>query len=109
MFLWLICLRLITVRLVTGVRNGGLRIALRGIWRSRRVPLDSCSVGRGDHARPVRDYGGYGIRPTRESQAYVANGSRGVGVTLAKGDELIVGSERPEELVAALSNKATGR
>ena len=107
LFLWLIYLRLITVRLVTDVRNNELVIAMRGLWRSRRVPLDSIqSVDVVAHD-PAHDYGGYGIRSTGEGKAYVAGGTRGVRVTLASGERLIVGSQRPDELVAALSTKTT--
>ncbi len=54
----------------------------------------------------ARDYGGYGIRSTREGKAYVAGGDRGVRVTLDKGEKLVVGSQRPDELAAALSGSA---
>jgi hypothetical protein len=105
-FLWLIYLRLITVRLVTEVREGELTIALRGLWRLRRVPLDriqSVEIITHDIAR---DYGGYGIRPTRGGKAYVASGGRAVRLTLDKAEKLVVGSQRPEELAAALSGRA---
>jgi hypothetical protein len=100
-FLWLIYFRLITVRLVTEVRNGELIVALRGLWRSRRIPLDRIqSVEIIDHD-PARDYGGYGIRSTHEGKAYVAGGGGGVRLKLA-GEKVVVGSQRPAELAAAL-------
>jgi hypothetical protein len=105
-FLWLIYFRLITVRLVTQVRQGELIIAMRGLWRLRRVPLDRIlSVETITHDI-ARDYGGYGFRSTRDGKAYVAAGSRGVRVTLAGGEKLVVGSQRPDELAAALSDSA---
>jgi hypothetical protein len=100
-FLWLIYFRLITVRLVTEVRNGELVIAMRGLWRSRRIPLERIqSVETIDHD-PAKDYGGYGIRTTREGKAYVAGGGGGVRLKLA-GEKVVVGSQRPAELAAAL-------
>jgi hypothetical protein len=106
-FLWLIYFRLITVRLVTEVRNGELIIAMRGLWRSHRIPLDRIqSVETMDHD-PARDYGGYGIRTTREGKAYVAGGGGGgVRVNLAGGEKVVVGSQRPAELAAALRASA---
>lgn len=101
-FLCLIYLRLITVRLVTEVRKGELVIALRGLWRSRHVALDRIRSVDTITYHGVRDYGGYGIRSTREGKAYIAGGSRGVRVTLDGGQKLVVGSERPDELAAAL-------
>ena len=52
---------------------------------------------------PVRDYGGYGIRTTRHGTAYIAGGNRGVRLELAKGGTILIGSERPEELVSAIT------
>jgi hypothetical protein len=101
-FLWLIYFRLITVRLVTEVRNGELRIALRGLWRSRRIPLDGIQSIETLDQDPARDYGGYGIRTTREGKAYVAGGGGGVRMQLASGEKLVVGSQKPAELAAAL-------
>jgi hypothetical protein len=101
-FLWLIYFRLITVRLVTEVRQGALLIRMRGLWRLRRVPLDRIQLVETITHDIARDYGGYGIRSTREGKAYVANGGRGVRVTLDKGEKLVVGSERPDELARML-------
>lgn len=109
-FLWLIYVRLITVRLVTEIRSGELVIAMRGLRRSRHVPLDRIqSVEMLDHD-PVRDYGAYGIRSTRAGTAYIAGGGGGVRLTLAKGEKLVVGSHKAHELAAALrSSQATRR
>jgi hypothetical protein len=101
-FLWLIYFRLITVRLVTEVRQRELMIALRGLWRLRRVPLGRIQAVETITHDVMRDYGGYGIRTTREGKAYVAGGGRGVRVTLDDGEKLVVGSERPDELAAAV-------
>lgn len=101
-FLWLIYLRLITVRLVTEVRDSELIVALRGFWRTRRIPLHRIqSVETIDHD-PAQDYGGYGIRSTRAGKAYIASGVGGVRMTLADGEKVVVGSNRAGELAAAL-------
>jgi len=101
-FLWVIYLRLITVRLSTEVRQGQLAIALRGLWRLRRIPLDRIQAVQTITHDIARDYGGFGIRSTRGGKAYVATGGRGVRLTLAAGEKLVVGSQRPDELAAAL-------
>ena len=105
-FLWLIYLRLITVRLVTEVRKGELIVRMRGLWRLRRVPLDHIQSVETITHDIARDYGGYGIRSTREGKAYVAGGGRGVRLTLSEAEKLVVGSQRPDELAAALSGSA---
>jgi hypothetical protein len=101
-FLWLIYFRLITVRLVTEVRQGELLIRMRGLWRLRRVPLGRIQSVESITHDIARDYGGYGFRSIRGRKAYVANGGRGVRLTLAGGEKLVVGSQRPDELARML-------
>lgn len=105
-FLWLVYFRLISVRLVTEIRPGELVVAMRGLWRLRRVPLDSIQSVETIQHDIARDYGGFGIRSTREGKAYTAGSSGGVRVTLASKEKLVVGSERPEELATALRSAA---
>lgn len=101
-FLWLIYLRLITVRLVTEIRGGEFIVAMRGLWRSRRVPLDRIQSVETLDYDPVRDFGGYGIRSTRAGTAYLAGGGGGIRITLAGGAKLVVGSHRAGELAGLL-------
>jgi hypothetical protein len=105
-FLWIIYLRLITVRLVTEVQKWALIVSLRGFWRSRRVPFDAIVSVESVTYDPARDYGGYGVRSTREGQAYLAGGTHGIRLTLANGEKLVVGSQRADELAGILSGTA---
>jgi hypothetical protein len=105
-FLWLVYLRLVTVRLVTEVRTGELAVAMRGLWGARRIPLGEIKSVKTVTCDPVRDYGGYGIRTTRSGKAYTAGGNRGVRLELARGGTVLIGSERPEELVSAIKGYA---
>jgi hypothetical protein len=105
-FLWLVFLRLVTVRLVTEVRAGELAVAMRGLWRARRIPLGAIKSAKAISYDPERDYGGYGIRTTRRGTAYIAGGNRGVRLELAKSGTVLIGSERPEELVSAIKSHA---
>ena len=101
-FLWLLYFRLITVRLLTEVRQGKLLITLRGLWRLRRVPLDQVQAVETITLDIARDHGGFGIRSTRSGKAYIASGGRGVRITLASGEKLVVGSKIPDELAASI-------
>lgn len=101
-FLWLIYARLLTVRLVTEIRDGEMLVALRGFWRARRIPIATIASVEIVHFDSVRDYGGYGIRVTKKGKAYLAGGEDGVRVTLKDGSEVVVGSRRTKELAAAL-------
>jgi hypothetical protein len=64
--------------------------------------FEACTYG------PIRDYGGWGIRYGRKGKAYNVSGNRGVQLELSKGKHLLVGSQKPEELVEAL-NTTLGR
>jgi hypothetical protein len=102
-FLWLIYFRLITVRLVAEIRGRELIVAMRGLWMSRRVPLDRIQLVETIDHDPARDYGGYGVRSTRQGQAFLAKGDGGVRLTLAGGEKLVVGSRRADELAAIIT------
>jgi hypothetical protein len=106
-FLWLVYFRLVTVRLVTDVRPGELSVAMRGLWRARRVPLGEIKSAKAVTYDPVRDWGGFGIRTTRQGQAYIAGGKQGVRLELTKGGVLLIGSERSEELERAICASRT--
>jgi hypothetical protein len=101
-FLWLIYLRLITVRLVTEVQDKTLMVTMRGLWRKRRIPVADIQSVEAVTFDPERDYGGYGVRSTREGKAYIANGPQGVRLKLVNGATVVVGSQRSQELAASL-------
>ena len=102
-FLWLLYLRLATVRLVTEVRSGELSIAMRGLWRLRKIPAANIKSVQVVTFDPARDYGGYGIRSARQGTAYLAGGNQGVRVELKRGLPLIVGSEHARDLADAVN------
>ena len=58
--------------------------------------------------RPIKDYGGWGIRFGRKGKAYNVSGNRGVQLEFSNGKYLLIGSQKPEELAEALS-AALGR
>ena len=53
--------------------------------------------------RPLRDYGGWGIRYGRQGKAYNVSGNRGVQLVLSDGKRLLIGSQKPEAFAEALS------
>ncbi|RKG82741.1 hypothetical protein D7W79_01695 [Corallococcus exercitus] len=52
--------------------------------------------------RPMAEYGGWGIRWGRGGRAYTVSGHRGVQLELRGGRKVLLGSQRPDELAAAL-------
>jgi hypothetical protein len=97
----------VTVWLVTDVRPGELSVAFHGLWRERRIPLGEIKSVNTVTYDPVRDWGGFGIRTTRQGQAYIAGGGHGVRLELIKGGVILIGSERSEELERAIRGSRT--
>ncbi len=92
-----------STKLLTDVRKDGVYLRFFPLW-SRTVPLTDIVTYEARQYRPLREYGGWGIRfgPHRK-RAYNVSGNRGVEVKLTDGTQLLIGSQRPEELASAIS------
>ena len=95
--------------LTTEVRENGLyfryfpfHLSFHRIANEEIRGFEACTYN------PIRDYGGWGIRFGKKGKAYNVSGNRGVQLELSKGKPVLLGSQRPEELVEALS-AALGR
>jgi hypothetical protein len=54
--------------------------------------------------RPIRDYGGWGLKCGLKGKAYNVSGNRGVELEFTDGKTLMLGSQRSEEFALALEN-----
>ena len=52
---------------------------------------------------PLRDYGGWGVRYGAKGMAYNVSGDRGLQLELAGGDQLLIGTQRPDDLDLSLN------
>lgn len=96
--------RLITVKLETQLRrNGEIRVGLRGLWRRRRILIQDIRRATPTVYDPVAEYGGYGIRSGPRGRAYIADGNQAVEVLLHNGSRILIGSQRPAELVRQIA------
>jgi hypothetical protein len=100
-FLWILYLRLVTVKLVTEVGPGQVRIALRGLWRSSLIQLTKVRLVDIVQFDP-RDWGGLGIRSNKGGRAYIAGGNCGVQLTFADGKKALIESQTPSKLASAI-------
>lgn len=89
-------------RLTTTVTPEALTVRY-GFLYSARVPLSDIASAAAIAYRPVRDYGGWGIRGSRKRRAVNARGDRGVLITRSDGGTLLVGSQNPRALLDALA------
>lgn len=71
---------------------------------NRKIPLSDILGAEARTYEPLRHYGGWGIRfRIGHSRAYTVRGNRGVELLLHGGQRLILGSQQPEALAAAIS------
>ena len=54
--------------------------------------------------RPIRDYGGWGVRFGPKGRAYNTHGDRGVRLEFTDGRPLLIGSQQPETLANAIDS-----
>ena len=100
--------RLLTV--VEGEYQGGrLRVRFRPFMVRRDIPVAQIVRFEATEYHPLLEYGGWGVkwRPGK-GRAYNASGNRGVKLALSNGEELLVGSQRAEELEAAIARAKDG-
>lgn len=66
------------------------------------IPLEEIARWEARTYRPILEYGGWGIRCGWKGMAYNVSGNRGVQLEFTNGKRLLIGSQRPEELAAAI-------
>jgi Family of unknown function (DUF6141) len=70
--------------------------------RPRRIRLRDITDARARQYSAIGEYGGWGIRMGMKGWAYNVSGDHGVQLTLASGKRILIGSQRSEELEAAI-------
>jgi hypothetical protein len=95
----------IKLELITEVRDHELEIRFRGLFVQRVIPLAEITHFEARTYRPIREYGGWGVRRGAAGMAYNVSGNRGEELQLADGKSLMIGSQRPEEFALALQTR----
>ena len=94
---------LLSARLITEVRMDGIYIRFFPFHFSYREiafhDLKSFEVRR---YNALREYGGWGIRYGPQGKAYNVGGNRGIQLVLTDGKRILIGSQKPEEFLAAI-------
>jgi hypothetical protein len=91
------------MKLVTEVRSAGLYVRLRPL-PFKKIELEGVSRHAVVTYSPMREYGGWGIRIRPKGRAYNARGNRGVRIDYANGRHILIGSQEPEKLNAAIGS-----
>jgi hypothetical protein len=96
-------------RLVVEVHDERIVIRYRP-FTTRSIDLDSVTAVESVTYRPLREYGGWGIKGwSRRKVAYNVRGDRGALLTLSDGRTVLLGSQQPDALAGAIRRAMAGR
>jgi len=98
---WSVALLLRWISLQVEVRKSSVFIRFRPLVH-REILFQDIRRCEARTYRPIREYGGWGVRVGRRGLAYNVSGHRGVQLELAKGKPILIGSQRAEELAQAI-------
>ncbi|MDH5372026.1 MAG: prominin family protein [Acidimicrobiia bacterium] len=90
-----------TLRLITVIHTDAVQIRFAPM-RTKRIPLVEVASVEIQTIRPIRDFGGWGVRYRRGVKAYIASGDRAVRLNMLDGRDIVIGSQQPHELEAAI-------
>lgn len=100
---------LFTARLMTEVRSDGLYVRFIPFHRDfRKIGWSEIRSFETRVYRPIREYSGWGIRYGSRGMAYNVSGNRGVRLELEDGKRILIGSQKADELAAAIAS-ASGK
>jgi hypothetical protein len=94
------------VQLRTSVGSDGVRVQVFPLMKTRRIPYGEIRCCWARTYRPIREYGGWGIRGLGSNRAYNMRGNEGVQLELVDGRRILIGSQRAGELAAAIRDAA---
>ncbi len=92
-----------TLRLIVKVCEDAIYVRFPPFHlRFQKIPLAKLEGYEVLTYSPISDYGGWGIRYGSIGKAYNVSGNRGVQLELLNGERILIGSQKPEELAAAI-------
>ena len=89
------------LKLIIEVRDDGLYIQFFPFSR-QLISFDNIKTCEVRTYRPIKEYGGWGIRYGKKGKAYNISGNKGVQLDFYKGKPLLIGSQKPEKLAQAI-------
>lgn len=93
------------MRLTVEVRDDGIHVRFPPFVR-RVIAYGEIASYEPRTYRPLREFGGWGLRWGLGGQAYNVKGNKGVQLVFVNGKRLLIGSQRAEELAAAIDHAA---
>ena len=97
-----VVLSIVSMRQVTRVEPGAVTVQL-GVLYSTSIPTSEIRLAEAVKYRPLRDYGGWGVRGLARRRLINTRGDLGVLLTRNDGSTLLIGSQKPRDLLRALA------
>jgi hypothetical protein len=97
-----ILVSVLTLRQTTTVAADAVTIRFGPFYRLR-IPLAEIQKAESQSYHPIREYGGWGIRGFGRKRALNTRGNKGVLLTRTDGSTILIGSQKPRELLSALA------
>ena len=94
------------IRFDVRIANEGISYRMRPFQRTQKLPYTDIQKYQIHEFKALRDYGGWGLRKTGKTTAYIMKGNKGVLVELKNGKKLLLGSQSPEKLFEAIQSHA---
>jgi hypothetical protein len=94
-------------KLISEVRSDVLWIRFVLLSSERAIPWREIRRVEAITYRPIKDFGGWGVRWAARGIVYNARGKRGVRMELASGERVLVGSQRAEDLARAIGERTS--
>ncbi|MCE5340313.1 MAG: DUF6141 family protein [Planctomycetaceae bacterium] len=70
----------------------------------KKFPFEDINECYACEYKPIAEYGGWGIRYGKNGKAYNMKGNRGLQIVFKNGKKLLIGSQKSEELTAAINS-----
>lgn len=94
-----------SLKLVTEIRYDGLYVKFFPLqFHSKKISYGDIKNYEVRTYSALKEYGGYGIRFGARGKAYNVYGNKGIQLEFQDGKQLLIGTQRPEEFVSALSS-----
>jgi hypothetical protein len=97
------------IKLISEVRPQGLWIRFYWLRPERLIPWSEIERAEAVTYRPIRDFGGWGVRWAPRGIVYNTRGHRGVRIFLTNGQRVVLGSQRAGELASAIAERLSSR
>ncbi len=95
-----------SMSLITIIDNKGIHLKLFPIMlKYKTIRFEDVMDVELISIKPLKDYGGYGIRISRKGTAYIMSSNKGIRIIRNEGSPVFIGSEKPEKLYDLVKSK----